>query len=263
MSLRNKEFRMLHGMMRKTATIGFSAISLLAFSFSAQATNLIVNGSFESTTNGPGQFNTSTTTLTGWSSSGYNFVFASGGADTTGANGEYGNVMLWGPNDGSNNGLPASSPDGGNFIAADGAFEIGAITQTVSGLTVGDTYTLSFYWAGAQQTAHDGATTEQWKVTLGGVEQDTPILDNANHGFTGWQLQTFDFTANSTSELLSFLAVGTPNGVPPFSLLDGVSLNADTSGAQSTPEPGSVVLILGGLMVGLGARRLQKRVRSK
>jgi hypothetical protein len=45
------------------------------------------------------------------------------------------------------------------------------------------------------------------------------------------EYQTMNFTADNTSDLLSFFAVGTPNGEPPFVLLDGVSLNADT------PEP--------------------------
>jgi hypothetical protein len=87
-------------------------------------------------------------------------------------------------------------------------------------------------------------------------------VDNVNHGFSGWQLQTFDFTANSTSELLSFLAVGTPTGVPPFALLDGVSLTADTVGTESAPEPGSVVLLVGGLMGLMGVCRLRRLFKS-
>jgi hypothetical protein len=252
---------MLSRAFRKTVRIGFSAISLLAFAISAQANNLIVNGSFESITtgpNGPGQFDDSFpyTLVPGWDSTGYNFIFGPGSADTTGSwTSEFNaSLTLWGPNNGSNNGLPATSPDGGNFLAADGAYQIGAVTQTISGLTIGDSYALSFYWAGAQQNGFDGPNTEQWAVSFGSQEQDTVVLNNADHGFTGWQFQTFTFTADNTSDLLSFLAVGTPNGVPPFSLLDGVTLN-DTS---STPEPGTVILVVGGLMAALGARRLKR-----
>jgi hypothetical protein len=269
MSLKNRGLAMRSCTFRKAGRIGFSALSLLAFAISAHATNLIVNGSFESITTGakgPGQFDSAHpyTTVAGWASSGFNFVLGPGDADTTGSwSSEYtGYLKLWGPNDGSNNGLPSTSPDGGNYIGLDGAFEVGAITQTVSGLTAGNTYTLSFYWADAQQAGYTGTTTEQFKVTLGGVEQDTAIVDNVNHGFSGWQLQTFDFTANSTSELLSFLAVGTPTGVPPFALLDGVSLTADTVGTESAPEPGSVVLLVGGLMGLMGVCRLRRLFKS-
>ncbi len=65
--------------------------------------------------------------------------------------------------------------------------------------------------------------------------------------------QTFNFTADNTSDVLSFLAVGTPNGEPPFSLLDGVSV-------QAAPEPGTLLLMLGGLgLVGLGVVRSKRR----
>jgi hypothetical protein len=76
---------------------------------------------------------------------------------------------------------------------------------------------------------------------------------NASEGFTGWQTDSFTFTATSTSEVLSFLAVGTPAGVPPFTLLDGISVT-------QTPEPQSLVLFATGLIgvSGLVRRRFQK-----
>jgi hypothetical protein len=249
--------RMRH-IFRKAAVTGLSVTALMTFVTSAHALNLITNGSFEQTTNGANLQFDDLTQLTGWSSpatgagDAYNFVFSPGAADTTGANGEYGNIQLWGPNNGSANGLPATSPDGGNYVAADGAFQVGAISQTIDNLNIGDTYTLTFYFAGAQQSGFHGATTEGWQVFFGGQEQDTPILNNLDQGFTGWQSQTFTYTATATSEVLSFLAVGTPDGEPPFSLLDGVSLT-------DTPEPGSWGLMLGGLMVGLGVLRFKKR----
>jgi hypothetical protein len=217
----------------------------------AEATSLVLNGDFSLSSNGPGEFNTSQTTLTDWTSSGYNFLFASGGADTTGSyTPQYSQyVKLWGPNDGSANGMPASSPYGGNFIGADGAYEVGAITQTISGLTSGDFYTVGFYWAGAQQTGYTGATTEQWQVSLGSSTQSTAVLNNVSQGFTGWQYQTFTYQATSSSEVLSFLAVGTPNGQPPFALLSDVTL------LVQTPEPATVVVVLSGLLVLAGVRR--------
>jgi hypothetical protein len=191
----------------------------------ALANNLVLNGGFESTTAGAGQLGYNTE-ATGWSTSGYNFLFTPGSADTTGAVGQYGSLYLWGPNDGSANGLPATSPAGGNYIGADGAYQVGAISQTISGLTVGQTYALSFYWAGVQQYGFTGDTTENWTASLGSQSQTTTTVTPVSHGFSGWIAQTFDYTATSTSETLSFLATGTPSGEPPFSLLDGVSLSA-------------------------------------
>ena len=190
---------------------------------------------------------------------GYNFIFAAGTADTTGATGVYGGLTLWGPNNGSANGLPPSSPNGGNFVAADGDFQTEAITQTINGLKAGDKYTVSFYWAGAQQEGFTGPTTDAWIVGFGSATQETPIVNNVSHGFTGWQHQSFTFTADGASDVLSFLAVGTPAGVPPFSLLDGVSVNS-----VSAPEPGSVTLLvsLAGLLGGLGIRRFRKKAKS-
>jgi len=74
--------------------------------------------------------------------------------------------------------------------------------------------------------------TEQWQVTLGSETLFTPVEDNVSHGFSGWLFETMGFTAASSSEPLSFLSVGTPNGVPPFALLDGVTLSQSTA-----PEP--------------------------
>jgi hypothetical protein len=240
------------------ATAGWKAAALggvafmLANAAPAQAgTQLVNNGSFETTSNGAGQMGYNTN-ATGWTTSGYNFIFSSGSADTTGVTGQYGTLKLWGPNDGSNNGLPASSPDGGNYIGADGAYNVGAITQSISGLTVGDKYTLSFWWAAAQQQGFTGLNTEQWQVNLGSQQFDTAVYSNASKGFSGWMYQTFTYTATSTTEVLSFLAIGTPSGQPPFSLLDGVSL-------ELVPEPADWAIMLAGV-AGLGAL-LQRRRR--
>lgn len=261
MNLKINKFEMVDCFVHKAALIAFSAIALSTFAISAHATpNLVLNGGFDLVINGSGgigEFNNATySTVTDWTSSGYNFIFASGTADTTGSTGTFGNLKLWGPGSGSANGLPASSPTGGNYVAADGAFQIGAISQTINGLIAGGSYSISFDWAGAQQSGFNGANTEQWQVSLGAQTQSTVVVNNADHGFTGWVHQKFIYTATSSSELLSFLAVGTPNGVPPFALLDGVSVTA-------VPEPGSLVLLLGGLgLLSVGVLRSKKWLRS-
>jgi hypothetical protein len=246
---------------RFAPALGYLAAILFIFASPARATqSYVINGSFETTTAGTGQlgFNTN---ATGWTNvvnggvDGYNFLFAPGTADTTGATGVDGNLKLWGPGDGSANGLPASSPDGGNYVAADGIYETGAIQQQITGLTIGTSYTLGFYWAGAQQSGYTGVNTEGWQVSFtGDPTQDTAIASNTTEGFTGWMHQTFTFIAQSATPTLSFLAVGTPNGEPPFSLLDGVSLT------QTTPEPATNALIgLGLLGIPLAAKLMKKR----
>lgn len=241
----------------KVATAAFCAVGLLTFTISAKA-NLVTNGSFETTTFGGGQlgFNTD---ATGWTVPdpnvflSYFFLFPPGTADNAGVTGQYGTLKLWGPGDGSANGLPATSPDGGNFIGSDPAFQNGAISQTIGGLTAGAQYDLSFYWAGAQQFNQTGPTTEGWQVTFGSQTQSTATDSTPSKGFSPWQLQSFTFTASSASQVLSFLATGGPSSsIPPFALLDGVSIN-------QVPEPGSWSVLLGGLGILAGLRTTRLR----
>jgi hypothetical protein len=254
--------RLFSNLLRHRTTV-FTTLASVALATSAYATPItVVNGSFEETgISGSYEFNTDWTagpqSVTGWTSNGYNFVIVPGTADSTGATSSYGtdDLKLWGPANGSLNGLGAS-PDGGNYLALDGAFSVGAVSQMIYGLTPGQAVAVSFYYAGAQQHGYDGPTTEAFNVSLGGDTLTTPVLNNAAHGFTGWQSETLTFTPTSSSELLSFLAVGTPGGVPPFTLLDGVSI----SPVAETPEPGSFALLLTGILgaVGAGRRRFLK-----
>ena len=221
-------------------------------------TNLITNGNF-AITGGSQSFQFGTfgpytpsgsaagESLAGWASTSYGFVFT---PTSTVATSYYGSLSLYSQTTTPSNSFNNASPTGGNFIAVDSAYNTTPVTQTVSGLTVGQGYTLSFYWAGAQQTGYTGATTEQWQVSLGASTQSTAIVNNVNHGFTGWMYQTMNFVATSASEQLSFLAIGTPTGVPPFALLSNVSL-------VKTPEPAGIATLLVGIlgMIGLSWRR--------
>lgn len=225
--------------------------------------NLITNGDFTAYTQTPGKV--TATGLTGWTNNtysgsanvGYNFLYLSGAVDKTAS------LQMWGTNNGGLNTI-TDSPVGGNILGMDGAYQQSAMSQTLSGLTIGTQYYVSFYFAGAQQLNFSGTTTEQFAVSLqsgntalaptancttSGV-QCTGILTNASHGFTGWNFAGFTFTATAATDTLSFLAIGTPNGQPPFSMLSGVSLQI--------PEPASIA----GLLAGIGALALVRRSRK-
>jgi hypothetical protein len=252
-------FRRLH----TVAVLGLKAIGIVILAASAQA-SFVTNGGFETNT-GSGELGYNTV-ASSWSTTGYNFIFQSGTADTTGSFGLDGTLTLWGPNNGSNNGLPASSPDGGYFIGMDGDFgsDLGnglrtaPVTQTLTGLTPGNSYVVSFWWAAAQQEAFSGDTQQSLQVGFGSSTQSTATIDLPSHGFSGWMQQTFTFTADGTSDLLSFLAVGSP-ALPPFLLLDGVTVDN-----PPTPEPASVYQMVGGLtllgiVMGVRSRRSRKK----
>jgi hypothetical protein len=226
---------------RRGVGVALSAVAIAVLVHPAHASPLIVNGSFASTGNGQIGYNT---TVAGWSTSGYNFVYSPGTADTTGATGSAGNVTLWAPAD--------SSPAGGNFVALDADYETEAITTNVTGLTPGQEVTVSFYFAGSQQYPYIGSTQQLLEVSLGGMTEDTPTLTVPSGGFTGWSYESLSFDPTSSSEVLSFLA-DAPSGGPPFTLLSDVTV-------ASAPEPGSFVLLASGILaIGFYGRRRNKQ----
>ena len=272
---------MMVGRLSVQATVAALCGAALLGSGSARAApNLIVNGNFDQyTINGAAgtasyqlsnQNNTSFTgaVLNGWGNQGYGFVFTPGSADTTGAYTPQfsGTTTVWGPGGGtgaanySNNGYTATSPTGGNYVIEDGGYSPGVLYQTLTGLTVGSNYMLSFYWAAAQQYGFTGDTTEGWSVYWTDANYNvtssfaTPTDYTPSHGFTSWKQQTYLFTATATTDTLAFLASGTPSGAPPFSLLDGVSL-------VDAPEPSSWAMIVAGLVGFPFARRWARRWR--
>ena len=101
-----------------------------------------------------------------------------------------------------------------------------------------------------------GPTTEYLAVSLGGQTQNTALVSGATHYFTGWMQVSQTFTATSTSEVLTFLSVGTPGGSPPTALLDGVSLTV------AVPESSTWVMMLVGFSA-VGAAVRRRHVKAK
>lgn len=232
------------------------ALTALATAGSVHAANLVTNGSFETVAPGsPASFEFGNSfifpnNVTGWSSpstGAYNLYFDAATATTADA------VSRFPGEQQRLSQLPSLSPDGGNFIALDGDTGAnGPVQQLVNGLTAGKSYSVKFYWAGTQLSNRTGETTEQLFVTFGGDTQSTAVVTNPTHGFQGWYAENFSFTAHSSSQLLSFLSIGTPNGLPPVALLDGVSV-------AGVPEASTWVMLIAGFgLVGAAARRRRR-----
>lgn len=260
--------------LRVSSAVGFLAIASSVLTSSAQADPIlpgVQNLNFLSYTGAaPKNYFTSVDPV-GWTGgTGLIFIDAPGTADT-------GNLLpVYAP-------FPTNSPVGGNFVQADGnpSFESG-FNQKITGLTPGQTYILSFYQAGGQQVGFSSglATTEQWIVSLGTTglslkgggpvdptygPTDTyystdpnasiaasQVMTTPAGGVTPWQYVSVSLTADSTTDLLSFLAWG-DNGstinLPPMVFLAGV--NSPDVIAQ-TPEPANLALF-GIALLAIGA----------
>lgn len=168
----------------------------------------------------------------------------------------------------------------GNIYLADASpnYSTGVyLYQTLSGLTAGQTYQVKFeqaagdYFTQADTGDKPWTDTAQWIVGFGGtisynyygnnvynwalspdaqLKSSTLMNISADTGTSPWQTQDLTFKANSSTELLSFLASG--SGAPPFALLANVSVNA-------VPEPSTwLMMIVGMLGVGLSLRRRRR-----
>lgn len=260
------------------------AFAALAIAPAAQAsTNLVVNGGFESFTGGTYNDNTGTVSgqfipkgtdpngnsfsinwggyrpvqLNGWyeystganQGSPFNFLVAPGTIFSSGFsdNWDQGYRTI---HQGSAPSSAATSPNGGHFLLMDAGYNPTAINQNISGLVDGTSYTLTFDWAASQWSQASGDTTQSIKTTIGNSVLNTATYSLGSGQFSGWMQATETFTYEGSNNVLSFLAQGTPGGLPPSVLIDGVSLTANGSTSNGNPnpipEPATWALLLAG-----------------
>ena len=241
----------------------------------AQAINLVQNGGFvpsnlsaASAYVGSGQV-----TIDNWNiSKSYTFLISDGTTYATNINAaNYGPDPVWNtpitaPSGGAvtfYGSAPVNSPTGsGWYLASDGAYGADAIiSQTVTGLTVGKEYKLSFYQASAQQKEFDGDSTDYFTVSFGSSTQNSATMSHASMApVSAWSQQIMSFTAGDSSQLLSFVAQGAPAGQPPFALLSGVSVEE----VQAVPwETDTLPLVGSTVLFGLGLWAKQKLAQKK
>lgn len=188
-----------------------------------KATNLIVNGSFETPNEGTGWAILPNGGVPGW----YDTCCSDDGIEI-----DYSPVI----------GGPAY--EGSQSMEVD-ANTFDTVSQTVSGLTIGQQYDL--FWAYGDRP---GSGPQELQVYFGGNLVTTDYDLTASNGSLVWFPQTFIVTATSTSEVLSFAAVNVGGLVSYGNEIDGVSMYA-------VPEPGTLLLVLPGLfgLLAYGWRR--------
>jgi hypothetical protein len=183
----------------------------------AQAVSLL-NGNFAPATGMTGIVHfgdsnaTDSTTVPNWISEGYNFLVSSG-TGLAKPNNLDGNDPTTGlPRSVNFAGTTLTAPNGaGYYIAADGAYDAGRISQDITGLTIGQTYNVSYYQAAAQQvgSAYNTATTDLWQVNVGGTYV-RPTYGGSATNTTGETNGTGGFTGGTThdSPLMSLAVQG-------------------------------------------------------
>jgi hypothetical protein len=118
----------------------------------------------------------------------------------------------------------------------------GDVSQTVTGLTVGRTYDLTFAYGGRP----DGGP-QSLQVMVNGT-----ILDTLSGSVGVWTPETYNFTANQAAETIEFKSLNVGGLASYGNEITGVTL------AAAAPEPGAWALMIMGLgMVGAALRRRQ------
>jgi len=206
-----------------------SAFALLAAAGQAQAA-LVINGGFENPAVATYQTFSAGGGFSGWS-------VLQGSVDIVKAN------TSWG-----------SAYEGSQFLDLVGtgmAVNEARLQQTLTGLTVGTQYQLSFWYRANAADVLAPGDTYQASIRVSSSNAPTSIVEltqtQANSGI--WYQHVYNFTPVSTSANLTFVALTSGQNNNGGIFLDGVSVTP-------VPEPAEWAMMIAGLgVVGLIARR--------
>ncbi len=199
--------------MTRSAWLAVAAVSAALASAGPARADLVTNGSFEAPSVG-GSWNLFPNgSVPGWTSNNNEIEI------------DYTPIL-------SGAGTPAY--DGAQSAEVDGT-TFDTLSQTVSGLTVGGTYTLSWAYG-----SRPGSGPQQLDVSFGGSPVATNTSDGSGNS-VAWASNSYTVVANATSETLSFAAVNVGGAPAVGNELDAVSLTA-------IPEPASLCLLGSGLL---------------
>ncbi len=212
----------------------FTAAALCSAVSAFASANLLVDGSFESAVLPDGTYQYyEGTSLYGWAAS-------TGAGDA---------IEI-------RNDVVGKAQDGTYYAELD-ARHNSSMSQSFA-TTVGQTYTLSFWYSNrAQSDVYNSVfaggvvpvSTQGMSYNVGAGDVAVPTIGTANTTADNqWQLYSTTFVATGASTTLSFAATGTS---------DSWGTSVDNIAVSAVPEPASAALLLSGFLVlaGLGRRR--------
>ncbi|MBL4765825.1 MAG: DUF642 domain-containing protein [Colwellia sp.] len=224
----------------KSFILSVFTLSVFILSASANA-GLITNGSFESLYDASGGEIVNKTIITEYTPGDGNRADYLSGLTESGNWGIYDSLLGWSTINAAGievqySGAVVDASDGNNYLELDThtngtAGSNGGIYQSVTGLTIGQSYLLSFDYQGRLT---DKASNEM-TVSL---TEGTNYVFKVSEEFTNkWTTYTHSFIASATAMKLQFEGSGTADSKG--ALLDNVSLSA-----VSVPEPSVISLML-------------------